>query len=76
MKKRRTGEFGFCILKNCSNHTKKSVLTRGLCMRCYQSARRAIQSKKTTWAELEKAGLANRHKYEKAFDTALATHNK
>jgi hypothetical protein len=44
-----------CVVPGC-NSTK--VVGRGLCSADWQAAKRLIEQKKTTWAELEKKGLA------------------
>lgn len=43
-----------CLIKNCN----RSPARRGLCNACYQTFYKAIRAKKTTWAKLEKRGLA------------------
>ena len=42
-----------CLIKNCNNDAK----VRGLCVRCYQTARRLVKQGKTTWGDLAARGL-------------------
>lgn len=37
---------------------ERDAVTRGLCRSCCMSARRAVNSRETTWKKLEAAGLA------------------
>jgi len=43
-----------CVYDGCNN----TVIARGLCRNHYQSARQMVREGKTTWADLEKAGVA------------------
>ena len=47
-----------CVIPNCTTKTKKNN-ARGLCRICYRRAKTLIDSGKTTWAELERLGLAS-----------------
>jgi len=42
-----------CLVRQCEG----KAAVRGVCIRCYRSAERAVQKKKTTWEELEALGL-------------------
>jgi len=44
-----------CLNPKCK---EKKTKTRGLCGKCYEMARYYIRTGKTTWAILEKKGLA------------------
>jgi hypothetical protein len=41
----------------CLTCRKRVCVARGVCERCYGRHRLAVRSGKTTWAELEAAGL-------------------
>lgn len=43
-----------CIVPNCAN---KADGPRGLCQRCYVTARKLVDRKETTWDELQARGL-------------------
>ena len=43
-----------CIVPGCQSES----ISRGLCPKCYTSARYLIRDKKTDWATLESLGLA------------------
>lgn len=43
-----------CLIEGCNSKAK----SRGLCVACYQTARQSVRTGKTTWADLEKVGLA------------------
>lgn len=45
-----------CLNPRCTSN--KKAANRGLCVNCYQSARRLVELKRTTWEELEKHGKA------------------
>ena len=45
---------GPCMTPECA----RTESTRGLCVCCYSAARAAVASKKTTWDELVRMGLA------------------
>lgn len=45
----------WCFVKTCNG---TSIVGRGLCSRCYPTARYLVRTGKTTWEELEKMGLA------------------
>jgi hypothetical protein len=47
-----------CIVPNCGKSCMKGGHARGMCGPCYQHARRLVVLRKTTWRELEDAGLA------------------
>ena len=44
-----------CKVEGCGRPAK----VRGLCMRCYALAWRAVCQQRTSWAELEKEGKVN-----------------
>lgn len=46
-----------CIIKNC-HYPAAPALKRGLCMRCYTSAKLAVAEGGVTWDELVGMGLA------------------
>lgn len=39
-------------------HCRKAAKTRGMCVACYASALRTVERGQTTWAALEKSGMA------------------
>jgi hypothetical protein len=43
-----------CVTSNCN---AAAIVGRGLCGKCYLTARYLIRTKQTTWDELEKMGL-------------------
>jgi len=43
-----------CLIKNCN----RIAARRGLCNACYQTFYKRIRAGETTWAKLEKRGLA------------------
>jgi len=43
-----------CLIKNCNREAAR----RGLCNACYQTLYKSVRSGATTWAKLEKRGLA------------------
>jgi hypothetical protein len=45
-----------CLAEGC----EKQVYARGLCPSCYHSCRRFVALGRTTWEELEEAGLARK----------------
>jgi hypothetical protein len=45
-----------CLL--CPVGAKKPARTRGLCRSCYNRCAKEIRQRQTTWAELERKGLA------------------
>jgi hypothetical protein len=51
--KKKTARKENCITPNCGNEQ----VSRGVCMACYTSHRRAVEAKETTWEQLEAAGL-------------------
>ena len=42
----------------CPDGAKPFARTRGLCSGCYYRSRLAVRQKKTSWTDLERAGLA------------------
>ena len=46
-----------CITPDCNNKAAPGY-GRGLCQKCYSSAKRAVESGKVTWDRLEELGLA------------------
>ena len=45
-----------CLTEKCS--AQAAPMRRGLCTRCYRSAKKLVESGQTTWAELDGMGLA------------------
>lgn len=48
-----------CLIKGC----QKEIHSRGLCVRCYAAASRAVRLKKTSWDKLVHLGLALERDY-------------
>lgn len=46
-----------CIVENC-HYPNAPALKRGLCMRCYSTAKKQVESGAVTWDELVGLGLA------------------
>lgn len=46
-----------CITDKCTRQACQQEYARGLCLVCYSIAKKMIESKQTTWEELEKLGL-------------------
>jgi hypothetical protein len=51
-----TSALPLCL--QCREDNKARALKRGLCQRCYMRSQKDIKAGKTTWSELEAAGLA------------------
>ena len=59
-----------CITVDC-NRQQAGGLGRGLCMKCYAAAKNAIDLGRTTWNELEEAGLVLPNSKNDPFTAAL-----
>lgn len=56
-----------CLTPKCTRTPTENL--KGLCMNCYSKAKQAVELGKTSWAELERLGLAANKK--DPFDAAL-----
>lgn len=57
-----------CLTPNCKN--KDCASLKGLCMKCYSTAKKLVESGKTTWDKLEEMGLCRQKEdaFLKAFE--------
>lgn len=47
-----------CLRDNCTASAANGKTYRGLCLKCYSSAKKLVDADKTSWEELEAMGLA------------------
>ena len=63
-----------CITPNCGKIAGTDL--RGLCMRCYSSAKKLVDSKSKTWDELESLGMVQSKHKNDPFTAALNAKTK
>ncbi len=59
---------GTCLTPDCKSKTAADC--KGLCMRCYSTAKKMVEAGRTTWGQLEQLGLIEMGKdaFTKAFE--------
>jgi hypothetical protein len=58
-----------CLTPECRAQANRDTAYKGLCMKCYSSAKKLVESGKTTWGHLAEMGLAKQE--ETAFERAF-----
>ncbi len=60
-----------CLTAGCNSQAAGSKDFRGLCMKCYSSAKKYVESGSTSWEELERLGMVRSKEQDDPFLTAL-----